>query len=171
MSSNLLKKTYTEVSYVSGPLLYLQNAPDLSYNAIVRIVDGTGRERGGQVIEVSKEFTVLQVFEETSGIDLSSTTVNLVEDVARLGVSKEMIGRRFNDIAPVSTIARIPCPVLLVHGQQDDLVPLECAQRLKEAAPRATLLAVQGRHDRFDNEEGLNEQVRVWLEAHTLLPA
>lgn len=98
MSKSLLKKEYSEVSYVSGPLLFLQNAPDLSYNAIVNIKDAEGRIRGGQVIEVSKEFTVLQVFEETSGIDLSSTTVSLVEDVARLGVSKEMIGRRFNGI-------------------------------------------------------------------------
>jgi V/A-type H+/Na+-transporting ATPase subunit B len=113
--STLLKKQYTDVSYVSGPLLYLQNAPDLSYNAIVRITDGTGRERGGQVIEVSKEYTVLQVFEETSGIDLSSTTVNLVESVARLGVSKDMIGRRFNGIGnpvdglpPVVADQRLP---------------------------------------------------------------
>ena len=51
MSNHLLKKEYTEVSYISGPLLYLENAPDLSYNAIVRIKDGTGRERGGQAIE------------------------------------------------------------------------------------------------------------------------
>lgn len=98
MSQHLLKKEYSDVSYISGPLLYLENAPDLAYNAIVNIKDGSGRMRGGQVIEVSDKFTVLQVFEETSGIDLSSTTVNLVEDVARLGVSKEMIGRRFNGI-------------------------------------------------------------------------
>jgi V/A-type H+/Na+-transporting ATPase subunit B len=106
--STLLKKEYTEVSYVSGPLLFLQNAPDLAYNAIVRIKDGTGRERGGQVIEVSTEYTVLQVFEETSGIDLSSTTVNLVESVARLGVSKDMIGRRFNGIgAPIDGLPAV----------------------------------------------------------------
>lgn len=98
MSQNMLKKEYSDVSYISGPLLYLENAPDLSYNAIVNIKDGSGRLRGGQVIEVSEKFTILQVFEETSGIDLSTTTVNLVEDVARLGVSKEMIGRRFNGI-------------------------------------------------------------------------
>ncbi len=115
MSSNLLKKEYSEVSYVSGPLLFLQNAPDLSYNAIVKIVDGNGRERGGQVIEVSKEFTVLQVFEETSGIDLSSTTVSLVENVARLGVAREMIGRRFDGagnpidgLPPVVADKRLP---------------------------------------------------------------
>ncbi len=113
--STLLKKQYTEVSYVSGPLLYLQNAPDLSYNAIVRITDGSGRVRGGQVIEVSTEYTVLQVFEETSGIDLSSTTVNLVESVARLGVSKDMIGRRFSGtgtpidgLPPVVADQRLP---------------------------------------------------------------
>ena len=98
MSNSLLKKEYSDVSYISGPLLFLQNAPDLAYNAIVRIKDAQGRERGGQVIEVSDEITVLQLFEEPSGLDLSSTTVNLVEDVARLGVSKDMIGRRFNGI-------------------------------------------------------------------------
>jgi V/A-type H+/Na+-transporting ATPase subunit B len=106
--STLLKKEYTDVSYVSGPLLFLQNAPDLAYNAIVRITDGTGRERGGQVIEVSSEFTVLQVFEETSGIDLSTTTVNLVESVARLGVSRDMIGRRFSGIgAPIDGLPAV----------------------------------------------------------------
>lgn len=96
--SELLTKEYSDVSYVSGPLLFLENAPDLAYNAIVRIKDGTGRERGGQVIEVSDKVAILQVFEETSGIDLSTTTVSLVESVARLGVSREMIGRRFDGI-------------------------------------------------------------------------
>src|SRR5690625_5592028 len=98
MSESLLKKEYSQVSDLSGPLLFLENSPDLAYNAIVTIKDGQGRERGGQVIEVSKTHTVLQVFEETSGIDLSSTTVNLVESVARLGVAKDMIGRRFDEI-------------------------------------------------------------------------
>src|SRR5690625_122721 len=115
MSESLLKKEDSQVSYVSGPLLFLENSPDLAYNAIVTIKDGQGRERGGQVIEVSKTHTVLQVFEETSGIDLSSTTVNLVESVARLGVAKDMIGRRFDGIGnpidglpPVLAEKRIP---------------------------------------------------------------
>lgn len=95
-NSKLLKKEYTDVSYISGPLLFVNNAPDLAYNAIVNIDDGAGRVRGGQVIDVSDETTILQVFEESSGLNLANTTVNLVEDVARLGVSKEMIGRRFN---------------------------------------------------------------------------
>ncbi|HEX2863428.1 MAG TPA: V-type ATP synthase subunit B, partial [Deinococcales bacterium] len=94
----LLKKEYTAVSYISGPLLFVDGAKDLAYGAIVDIMDGSKRVRGGQVIEVSDEYTVLQVFEETSGLDLGTTRVSLVEDVARLGVSREMIGRRFNGV-------------------------------------------------------------------------
>ncbi len=94
----MLKKEYNAVTYISGPLLFLEGAKDLAYGAIVDINDGTGRIRGGQVIEVSDEYTVLQVFEETSGLNLEHTSVSLVEDVARLGVSKEMVGRAFNGI-------------------------------------------------------------------------
>lgn len=111
----MLKKEYNAVTYVSGPLLFLEGAADLAYGAIVNIDDGTGRVRGGQVIEVSDQYTVLQVFEETSGLNLERTTVSLVEDVARLGVSKEMVGRAFNGIGkpidglpPVVADKRLP---------------------------------------------------------------
>lgn len=111
----MLKREYTAVTYVSGPLLFLEGAKDLAYGAIVNIDDGTGRVRGGQVIEVSDQYTVLQVFEETSGLNLERTTVSLVEDVARLGVSKEMVGRAFNGIGrpidglpPVVAEKRLP---------------------------------------------------------------
>ncbi|GEM87238.1 V-type ATP synthase subunit B [Meiothermus granaticius] len=111
----MLKKEYSAVTYVSGPLLFLEGAKDLAYGAIVNIDDGSGRVRGGQVIEVSDQYTVLQVFEETSGLNLEHTTVSLVEDVARLGVSKEMVGRAFNGIGrpidglpPVVADKRLP---------------------------------------------------------------
>ena len=112
---DLLKKEYTGITYISGPLLFVENAKDLAYGAIVDIKDGTGRVRGGQVIEVSEEYAVIQVFEETTGLDLATTSVSLVEDVARLGVSKEMLGRRFNGIGkpidglpPITPEKRLP---------------------------------------------------------------
>ncbi len=95
---DLLKREYNSLSYISGPLLFVEQARDLAYNAIVAIKDGAGRLRSGQVIEVSEEYAVIQVFEETGGLDLARTSVSLVESAARLGVSKEMLGRRFNGI-------------------------------------------------------------------------
>lgn len=43
---------------------------------------------------------------------------------------QRVIGHRFDDIAPQTTIGAIACPVLLVHGDQDDTVPLEDAYRI-----------------------------------------
>ena len=53
------------------------------------------------------------------------------------------IGLPFDTFAPVSTIARIRAPVLLVHGACDDVVPSTDATRLGEAsAGRARVLVV-----------------------------
>jgi V/A-type H+-transporting ATPase subunit B len=92
----LATKRYQSISYISGPLLFVEGAQDLAYGAIVNIHLPDGGVRGGQVIEVSREHAVIQVFEETTGLDVARTSVSLREDVARFGVSPEIIGRRFN---------------------------------------------------------------------------
>src|SRR5690606_30296091 len=41
-----------------------------------------------------------------------------------------VIGTHFDAIAPLNTLPRAHCPVLLLHGQQDNTVPLADAQAL-----------------------------------------
>ena len=94
----LTTKQYQSISYISGPLLFVEGAHDLPYGAIVNIHLPEGGIRGGQVIEVSEKNAVVQVFEETAGLDLARTSVSLREDVARISCSREMIGRRFNGL-------------------------------------------------------------------------
>ena len=60
---------------------------------------------------------------------------------------QRVIGARFDDIAPIRTIARVRCPVLLVHGQHDATVPVSDAQRLLAASANAQLLLIDGDHD------------------------
>jgi len=60
---------------------------------------------------------------------------------------QRVIGTRFDDFAPLTTLARVTCPVLLVHGRDDTTVPLEDARRLQATAPRSRLLLVDGAHD------------------------
>ncbi|PWB48242.1 MAG: dipeptidyl aminopeptidase [Nitrosomonadales bacterium] len=68
---------------------------------------------------------------------------------------QHVIGRRFDDIAPLNTIGRLRCPVLLVHGSEDATVPVAEAQALyarhRGAADR--LLVVKGSHDSYDDLE------------------
>lgn len=67
-----------------------------------------------------------------------------------------VIGERFATIAPVNSIRRVPCPVLLVHGDRDLTVPIEDARRIKAAADptRVQLLEVPGAgHDSVEQIE------------------
>ena len=61
---------------------------------------------------------------------------------------QRVIGARFDEIAPVHSIAHARCPVLLVHGTHDQTVPFEDARRLQAAgAPETKCIAVAGGHD------------------------
>ena len=54
-----------------------------------------------------------------------------------------VIGHRFDTIAPLNTVRHIDCPILLVHGRDDRVVPVADARRILAncRAPGARLLA------------------------------
>lgn len=67
-----------------------------------------------------------------------------------------VIGHRFNDIAPLNSVCRIDCPILLVHGRADTTVPVEDARAIASGCPRPniTLLEIDGaEHDSVDKIE------------------
>jgi dipeptidyl aminopeptidase/acylaminoacyl peptidase len=68
-----------------------------------------------------------------------------------LAYVQRVIGHRFDAIAPVNTIVRVACPVLLVHGLEDDTVPLADAEAILAAGVpgRVHLLPVPGSHDDY----------------------
>ncbi|MFH1494694.1 MAG: alpha/beta fold hydrolase [Pseudomonadota bacterium] len=67
---------------------------------------------------------------------------------------QHVIGYRFDDIAPLNTIGRVRCPVLLVHGVEDATVPVAEAQALHARCNRSgRLLLVKGSHDLYDDLE------------------
>ncbi|PKO58022.1 MAG: dipeptidyl aminopeptidase, partial [Betaproteobacteria bacterium HGW-Betaproteobacteria-19] len=61
------------------------------------------------------------------------------------------IGHRFDDIAPLTSLGRLQCPVLLIHGEQDGTVPVEDAWRLYAARAHegVQLLTLPGDHESF----------------------
>lgn len=77
------------------------------------------------------------------------------------------IGHRFDDIAPVATIARVRCPVLLVHGADDDVVPLAEARQIFAARTHdaVELLVLGGEHDSFADLERHMERLTGFLHA------
>lgn len=93
---SLVEKQYQTISYVTGPLVFIENVRGVSYNEMVRLILPDGSQKTGQVLECTENYAVIQVFEGTSGIDTKATRVIFEEEVARINVSEEMLGRIFN---------------------------------------------------------------------------
>lgn len=74
---------------------------------------------------------------------------------------ERVIGHRFSAIAPENTIRCARCPILLVHGTEDETVPASDAEHLAARSDgRAQLLLMRGHHEGF---EDIDEGVRAVL--------
>ncbi len=83
---------------VSGPLLFvdLEGKGKVSYNEIVEVDTPRGDRRRGQVLEVTKNIAVIQIFEGTSGLDTKETTVRFIGSTLEMPLAEDMLGRVFN---------------------------------------------------------------------------
>lgn len=86
---------------------------------------------------------------------------------------ERVIGARFDDIAPINTLDRVQCPVLLLHGRQDAMVPIDDARKLgQHRRADVTLIECDGSHERFDNLAYMTCGILAFLErAINIAPA
>ena len=72
-----------------------------------------------------------------------------------LAYVQKVIGFRFDDIAPLNTIRQVRCPVLLVHGLEDETVPASEAENIyaRRSHERVELLLIPGSHDEYADME------------------
>merc|ERR1711892_1560679 len=90
------KATYKTVTGVNGPLVILDKVKYAKFAEIVQLQLLDGSIRTGQVLEVSGDKAVVQVFEGTSGIDAKHTKCEFTGEIMKTPVSEDMLGRVFN---------------------------------------------------------------------------
>ncbi|VDM47917.1 unnamed protein product [Toxocara canis] len=88
--------TYKTVTGVNGPLVILGDVKFPQYAEIVKLTLPDGTKRSGQVLEITRNKAVVQVFEGTAGIDAKNTICEFTGDILRTPVSEDMLGRIFN---------------------------------------------------------------------------
>ncbi|MGC8645257.1 MAG: V-type ATP synthase subunit B [Thermoplasmata archaeon] len=93
--SNMRYKTVTRIA---GPLLFVEKVENVGYNELVEIQLPDGERRTGQVLETAKGIAIVQVFGQTTGLDVEGTSVRFLGETARIPVSDEMVGRVFNGL-------------------------------------------------------------------------
>ena len=94
----LMAKEFRTVNYVSGPLIFVERPKGVSFGEIARIRLPDGQERTGQVLDISRDLAIVQVYEGTSGIDDLKTTVLFTGQPPRIDVSFDMLGRIFTGV-------------------------------------------------------------------------
>jgi len=92
----MLPKEYKTISNLSGPLMVVEKIEDVSYDELAEIRLANGERRRGRVLEISETKALVQVYEGSTGIDVSTTQIRFLGDVLKLPVSKDMLGRIFN---------------------------------------------------------------------------
>ncbi|MEK6837882.1 MAG: V-type ATP synthase subunit B, partial [Nanoarchaeota archaeon] len=85
-------KEYKTINRVAGPLIFVEKTEPIGYGELVKITLPSGEVKSGQVLDTSEDTVVVQVFEGTSGIDLSSG-VKFLGETIKLPVSEELLGR------------------------------------------------------------------------------
>lgn len=97
---------YRTTTEIKGPILMIENVRDVSFDEVVQIQRPSGETVQGSVLDVSRDWAMIQCFGETSGLDLN-TTVRFTGDVLRIPVSPDLIGRVFSgSFEPLDGIPR-----------------------------------------------------------------
>lgn len=112
-------KEYKTIREIVGPLMLVEGVEGVKYNEMVEIVAADGAIRRGKVLEINRDKALVQLFEPSQGILMSSSKARFLGKSMELAVSEDMLGRVFDGIgnprdggAPV-----IPEDRLDVNGQ------------------------------------------------------
>ena len=92
-ATHLFTVEQTNVSYASGPLLFVEGAEGIGYNELVDVIAPDGETRRGQVLAIEGDRIVVQVLGGTSGLNLPDTRLRARRAVATSAVGIDLIGR------------------------------------------------------------------------------
>ncbi len=112
-------KEYKTIREVVGPLMVVDGVGGVKYNELVDIVCSNGDIRRGKVLEINRDKAVVQLFENSQGLHISSAKARFLGHSQNLACSRDMLGRVFDGMgnprdggAPV-----IPDKVLDINGE------------------------------------------------------
>lgn len=91
-------KEYKTIKEIVGPLMVVEGVEGVTYNELVEIEQENGEIRNGKVLEINGDIALVQLFENSQGIKISSAKARFLGHSLRLNVSEEMLGRIFDGI-------------------------------------------------------------------------
>ncbi len=89
-------KEYRTIKEVVGPLMLVDGVEGATYNELVEIEQENGEIRRGKVLEVNGQRALVQLFEGSQGLKISTSKAKFLGRGIELAVSYDMLGRVFD---------------------------------------------------------------------------
>lgn len=93
-----MPKEYRTISEVAGPLMLIKGVDGVAYNELGEIELKNGEKRRCRILEINGTDVLVQLFESSTGINLSDSKVRFLGRQMELGVSEDMLGRVFDGL-------------------------------------------------------------------------
>ena len=93
-----MPKEYRTIEEVAGPLMLVRDVEGVKYNELGEIELENGEIRRCRVLEINGTNALVQLFEASTGINLSNSKVRFTGRQMELGVSEDMLGRVFDGL-------------------------------------------------------------------------
>lgn len=93
-----MPKEYRTIEEVAGPLMLIKEVSGVAYNELGEIELENGEKRRCRVLEVNGSNALVQLFENSTGINLSNSKVRFLGRQMELPVSPDMLGRVFDGL-------------------------------------------------------------------------
>ncbi len=89
-------KEYKTIREVVGPLMLVEGVEGVKYDELVEIEQDNGERRNGKVLEINGDKALVQLFEGSSGLKISTAKARFLGKSIELAVSEDMLGRVFD---------------------------------------------------------------------------
>ena len=89
-------KEYKTIREVVGPLMLVEGVLGVKYDELVEICQDNGETRKGKVLEVNRDKAIVQLFEPSQGLKISTAKARFLGRSLSLNVSEDMLGRVFD---------------------------------------------------------------------------
>ena len=93
-----MPKEYRTIEEVAGPLMLVRDVEGVTYNELGEIELANGEKKRCRILEINGTNALVQLFENSTGINLSNSKVRFSGRQMELGVSSDMLGRVFDGL-------------------------------------------------------------------------
>ena len=93
-----MAKEYKTIQEVAGPLMLVKDVENVAYDELGEIELSNGEKRRCKVLEINGSNALVQLFESSTGINLSDSKVRFLGRSMELAVSPDMLGRVFDGL-------------------------------------------------------------------------